>query len=279
MRIRNKKTSGLAFWVMLVMMLATIAAIILVNLFWLDRAGWKTLAMELMSSLLSAITISLIIGTFTKIISEHLFAVKRNDRKLASFGIQQISTGISTTKDVLDLFGNPYKKQYPKEICLLFITGNSFFKVFQHEIIHCLQRGCCIKVMLASPHEANFDFLKRMEQLCPQKTSCANQISQETLPLVEKIRKEAGNTEGRIMVRFYRDEYRYNYRSARYLIGENELQTNYWINISPPNTDAVDLSVVLKGCAYSTEEIQNSIFEKTDKSFSFLWEKYRSTEY
>jgi len=279
MRKRNRFSSSTALWIMLILMVTIIAAIISVNIFWQDIMEWKNLAMELMNSLLSAITIGLIVGTFTKIISDHLFAVKRNDQKLALFGIQQISTGVSTTKDVLNLFGNPYKKQYPSEICLSFITGNNFFKTFQHEIVCCLKQGCYIKVMLASPDEANYGFLKRMEELCPQKERYINQIWQETLPLVDKIRKEAGSAEGKIMVRFYRDEYRYNYRLARYLIGENELKTNFWINISSLNIDAVDSSVVLKGVAYSAEDNENSIFKKLDESFSFLWDKYRSTEY
>lgn len=276
--MRSRGEKSLDIWVMLLVMLTIVCAIIALNVFMQEPDDWRKLAFDLMNALLSAIVVGLIISTFTKVIAERLLSVKKNDRKLAGFGVREIGTGESSNKDRLDMFGNPLLGKYPKEIKLFFITGNGFINRFRADIIKAVVEGNCrIKILIASKDD-NGDFLMRMEALCPQKTSYEEQIEKETLPAIDHIREELKDKKDRISVRFYKDEFRYCFRIAKFYDMDLGSRSNYWVNVQPPNLDAVEMSVVLKGEA-TDQSSENSLFAQVENSFDTLWDRYRDTEY
>lgn len=229
--MRSRGEKSLDIWVMLLVMLTIVCAIIALNVFMQEPDDWRKLAFDLMNALLSAIVVGLIISTFTKVIAERLLSVKKNDRKLAGFGVREIGTGESSNKDRLDMFGNPLLGKYPKEIKLFFITGNGFINRFRADIIKAVVEGNCrIKILIASKDD-NGDFLMRMEALCPQKTSYEEQIEKETLPAIDHIREELKDKKDRISVRFYKDEFRYCFRIAKFYDMDLGSRSNYWVNV------------------------------------------------
>lgn len=278
MKKRFKSSSSITLFVMIIVMVIIIVGIIIFNLAFQTKSDWKTIGADLIASLLSAITVSLIIGTFTKIISDNILKIEKNDRWLKSFGVDKIGGGRSTHKDTIELFGNPYKNHFPKEVKLLFITGNGFLNHFKNEITTYLKNpNTTLKLLLVDISDDNIDYVKRMEAICPQKTSYKDQILNESLPALREIITETG-AKDRIKLRFFKDEYRYNYRVAKYVDDEN-VEIKCWWNVQPFNKDAVDLSIMLHGVCASDTPPDTNVVNYLDKGFDFIFDKYKNTEY
>ncbi len=202
----------------------------------------------------------------------NFFKIKRNNDKLLSFGVDKIGEGKSTAEDIINLFGDAKTNKYPSEIKLMFITGDGFFKTFKNDIVECLQNSeCNIKILLMSIYDNN-DYIKRCEEICPQEVPYLKQTTETTLPILNAISKRFPN---RIEIRYYKDEYRYNFRIAKYRIKDGTFDNMCWLNIQPFNKDAVDLSVGLTGSWSSTDKnIQENMFYQLDKGFDLIWDKY-----
>ena len=118
----------------------------------------------------------------------------------------------------------------------------------------------------------NNDYIKRCEEICPQEVPYLKQTTETTLPILNTISKRFPN---RIEIRYYKDEYRYNFRIAKYRIKDGTFDNMCWLNIQPFNKDAVDLSVGLTGSWSSTDKnIQENMFYQLDKGFDLIWDKY-----
>ncbi len=280
MKKRKIDSATVALWVLIVVMIVLIVTIVVLNIFLQSVSAMKDLLLDLLNSLLSAVTVGVIATMFTQIITKNIAKVKQNNDKLKKFGVNYIGTGISTKKDKLHLFGNKYTGEYPDEIKLLFISGNGFFNYFQNEILNCLQNSnCIVKIMLVSTDSSNKDYVRRMEKLCPQKTSYNHQVIEESVPLLQYIIDQLDEKKkGQIKLRFYRDEYRYNYRIAKYCDGDS-ISGKCWLNIQPFNRDAVDVSIGLNGEWSNEYESNDNIFELLDTGFDYLWNEYEFTEY
>lgn len=277
--MRKKNKTPVDVFIMLGIMLLLVAAIFFFNILWKTQIEWKELALDLMNSLLSAIVVGFVISTFTKIITDRFVAIQKNNKRLASFGIEEISTGVSSKRDCTELFGNGLLNDYPKEIKLLFVTGNGFMAHFESDLVRAISCGDCdVKILIASISAENESFLKRMEAICPQKTTYRDQIMKETLPIVDRIRITVGDPK-KISVRFYNDEYRNNYRIAKYVSKDHSVEGKYWLNVQTPTLDAVDMSVVLKGRTDCDTVASENLFEQLDIGFDLLWEKYQNTQY
>lgn len=279
MKKKNIFGNSLSLYIMIIVMFVIIAAIVIFNAVFQAEEDWKTIGADLMTSLLSAVTVGLIAGTFTKIISDNILKIEKNDRLLKSFGIDKIGGGRSTPKDTLELFGNHLKKVYPKEVKLLFITGNGFFSFFKKDIIHYLSApDTVLKILLVDYSEENTAYLNRMEEICPQKCSYRQQILEQSLPALKEILAVAQCDPDRIQLRFFKDEYRYNFRIAKYTDG-NVIDTKCWWNVQPFNKDAVDLSIMLHGSYLSEEACDQNVIFALDKGFDDLFDQYKNTEY
>ena len=90
MKSFKKILSDYSLVFMIAVMLLIVVGIVIANIFWQTPEDWRSLAFDLMSDLISAICVGLVVATFTKIISNHIFKVTKNDRKLKSFGIDAI---------------------------------------------------------------------------------------------------------------------------------------------------------------------------------------------
>lgn len=280
MKKKNCDFTSLALWILIAIMLVLIVLIVVLNIQMQSATEMKSLVFDLLNSLLSAVTVGLIATTFTKIIADNMAKVKRNNEQLKKFGVDFIGTGRSTKKDTLHLFGNPYTKRYPKEVKLLFISGNGYFKTFQRQLFQCVQNSdCVVKILLLSTAEDNLEYIKRMEFLCPQRTPYCDQVNKESLPILKSVvDKLDGNKKSQIQVRFYKDEYRYNFRIAKYCYGDR-IQGKCWLNVQPFCKDAVDLSVGLNGSWNNESSSDGNIFELLDSGFDQVWNKYKETQW
>lgn len=280
MKKRYFDATTLALWILIVLVIIMVVTIVTLNVFLQDESAIKSLLLDLLNALLSAVTVGVIATMFTQIITQNIAKVKRNNDKLAEFGVKYIGTGISSKKDKRQLFGNSHIKKYPAEIKLLFISGNGFFKYFQNDLLNCLQSSnCSVKVLLLSTDPSNQAYIKRMEKLCPQETPYIQQVNDEAIPILQAIIDQLDEKKKKqIQLRFYKDEYRYNYRIAKYSTGES-VYGKCWLNIQPFNRDAVDVSVGLNGEWDDEASSENNIFELLDTGFDCLWNEYEDTAY
>lgn len=269
----KKKKFEFGFIALAITILAIVIAIIIANILLQGIADWKKVLLDLLNDILSVAIVGVIATIFTKIISDNFFKIKRNNEKLTSFGIDYIGGGISSKKDTANLFG---EKIFPSVIKLMFITGDGFFKTFEENLKYCLDNSNCeIKILLMSVVENNAEYVKRMEYLCPQSTPYAEQIKSKSLKIIQPLKEKYKD---RINVRYYRDEYRYNFRIAQYDSADGR---NYkcWLNIQPFNKDAVSLSVGLQGGWNDNQEnLDTNIFNYLNEGFDLLWNKYEDTE-
>lgn len=280
MKKRKRDSTGLALWILIFTMLAIISAIIFLNIRMQSLSDMKSLLLNLLNSLLSAVTVGLIATTFTKIVANNMAKVKRNNEKLNEFGVEYIGTGRSTKKDTVRLFGNKYTGEYPDEIKLLFISGNGYFSRFNKEMLQCVQNSnCIVKILLLSTSAENNEYISRMEYMCPQKTSYSDQVNKESLPILQSVVDNLEqNKKDHIQVRFYKDEYRYNFRISKYCSDES-VYGKCWLNIQPFNRDAVDVSIGLNGSWGNDNYTDSNIFELLDIGFDQLWDKYKESTY
>ena len=280
MKRYSSRSSSVALWIVIGIMRTMIAGIITLNILFQSMTDIKSLLLDLLNSLLSAVTVGLIISTFTKIITDNFARVKKNNQKLREFGVEMIGSGRSSKTDTLQLFGNVYKNEYPCEIKIMFISGNGFFKYFQDKLYTCLNNSdCTVKILLLSTNASNLPYIKRMEEMCPQETPYCEQVEAQSLPTLQSIIDRLDDDKKhRVKVRFYTDEYRYNFRIAKYCT-DTDVQGRCWLNVQPFNRDAVDVSVALTGVWNNETSSDNNIFELLDNGFDQLWSKYEHTEY
>lgn len=280
MKKKDYNSTTLALWVLIIIMLVIISAIVVLNIKMQRASDIKWLLLDLLNSLLSAVTVGLIASTFAQIIANNMIRVKRNNEKLSKFGVEYIGTGRSSPIDTDQLFGNGITKNYPSEIKLLFISGDGYFRAFGKNLLHCVQNSdCVVKILLLSVDPSNREFISRMEKMCPQKISYYDQVMQETLPILQSVVDNLDESKKKqVRLRFYKDEYRYNFRIAKFF-SEDNVEGKCWLNIQPFNRDAVDISVGLNGSWDNEHPSDSNIFELLDAGFDQIWDEYKETEY
>lgn len=230
------------------LMIIIVVTIVIVNMCLQTVDELRELMLSLLNSLLSAVTVGLIVTTFTNIITDNMIKVKKNNQKLREFGVEEIGTGISASKDILRLFGNKYLETYPNEIKMMFITGNTFLRRYKNEILNCIKKGNCeVKILLISTDPSNLEYIGRLDELSHQTIPYVDQVETVSLPTVKSIIDSLDEAQkGLIHIRFYRDEYRYNFRIAKYCTNTDDMVGHCWLNIQPFNMNAADYSISLK---------------------------------
>lgn len=282
----KRKGTNLALWVMFSSMIALIVAIVVLNLIFQEKDDWMQLLYSLMGDLLSAIIIGLFLGLVTKIITNKLFSVEINMKKMRDFGIQGIGTGRSNKADVHRMFGSENNREkYPSEIKLLFLTGNTFLKTFKEKMVKCLDNGCKISLLITSPEEENLGYLKRSSfRFTDGDKDYVEEVIRDSLVSVQYIKSKTKNPDN-FKIRFYLDEYQNNIRISRYFLNNEKEKTYYWINVQPISKPAIDLSIALKGKHETDYTLDGNKGDETDicyvseKGFDKLWTKYESSEY
>ena len=232
-----------------------------------------------------ALILTIVIGTIAKMISNDIYKVKKNDDKMRKIGIYQIGEGKLDHKQTNIMFGGK-GYDYPIELKFLFISGDNFTKAFKSNMIEAIKKGCNIKYLVADPVKSK-DYLSRSEELCPQSEGHYYEQVYRTLNIIKEIQKEIkeNNYKGSIEVRYYFDEYRYNYRLAVYNKNNNE-SIRLWANFQPQDKDAIDLSLGVHGLydesyvadsLYRSDKESNSIVLSMNRSFDMIWKKYEDT--
>ena len=272
--MENKKnTKSVLIFILLIVAFVVAVGLIPILIFY--KNCMPDVVYDILLEVEKALIVSVLLGYIAKLISEDIFLMKKNDSKLRKIGIFEIGEGYLNYKQTNIMFGGCGYK-YPKELKFLFISGNLFMEKFEFKILTALKHGCDIKVLIADPNKSK-DFLERAEVLCPQikdEGSYSAQIK-KTSELIKKIQNQIkiNNYEGKIEVRYYIDEYRYNYRLGLY--GEHCETIRLWANFQPPNKDAVDLSLVVHGI-YNNDKEKDSIVLELNNSFDQLWDKYEN---
>ena len=283
--MKNKK-SATYLYVTLSLIIVLFAAVVILNLKFQNKETLSSLLIKLLGDLLSALIIGFCLGSVTKIITNNLFSIELNMKKLRDFGIQGIGTGKSDDSDIRKMFGhNLPKKRYPNELKLLFLTGNSFLNIFKNQIIKCLDEGTQICLLITSPTPENLEYLKRCSfKYSDGKVDYVKEIYEDSLVSAQEIINKTKNPDN-FKIRFYLDEYQNNIRISKYCLGSNKERTYYWINVQPLTKPAKDLSIALKGTIetdYSkdfTRDENKDICLVTESGFNKLWDKYELTEY
>ena len=280
MKKRKFNSTATALWTLIVITIVICVAMIVLNVLYQTPEDWKNILWSLLDSLLSVVLFGGIATLFTQIISHNILKVKKNNDKLKEFGVEYIGEGESTPEDTLNLFGNKYKKRYPSEIKIMFISGNGFFRIFKNELLECLRNSdCVVKILLLSTDSTNAEYAKRMEDMCPQKNTYFHQVDEEAIPILKSILSHIDESKrGQLQLRFYKDEYRYNFRIAKYF-EDGGITGKCWLNIQPFNRDAVDVSVGLNGGWDDKANSKNNIYKLLDKGFDDLWLTYENSEY
>ncbi|MCH5163582.1 MAG: DUF1643 domain-containing protein [Clostridiales bacterium] len=272
--MKKRKKFGMSFLMFAIFLLILSVLIIVANILLQENTDWKAILTKLLNDILSVAIVGVIATFFTKIISDNFFKIKQNNDKLLSFGVEKIGEGKSTSEDIINLFGDKKTNTYPSEVKIMFITGNGFFTKFKKDIIECLQNSdCTLKILLMSAKDDNKNYVGRCEALCPQNTTYYDQLIVTTLPILNCIAEQFPN---RVEIRYYKDEYRYNFRIAKYRIKDGTFDNMAWLNVQPFNKDAVDLSIGLTGSWNSSDKnLEENMFYQLDKGFDFIWDKYK----
>jgi len=232
-----------------------------------------------------ALIITMILGSVTKIISDEIISVRMNDRKMRKLGIHSIGEGRLDRKQAAIMFGS-HNYIYPTELKFCFISGNAFLAAFRQELTRAIQNGCHVKILIANPIMSSH-YLSRAERVCAQEGKDGGYIDQclFTISFVKEMQREIVNNgyPGSIEIKHYIDEYRYNYRIAKYFNDGKEEIIRTWINFQPLNKDAIEQSLTVIGKYdenYVKEELSRtdkesqSIVLSLDKSFDLLWNIY-----
>lgn len=275
---KYKAQTSLFFGVWCAVVILILIILVLLCHFNLEKENYISILTSVTKDYISAVLISFIVGAFFKMITEKFFIVKKNDKLLRKFGVLEVGTGVSTRKDVHSIFGYEILNIYPQEIHLLYITGNVYLSVFRKELTKCLKHGCVVKLLLVSTDEKNIDFVHRLEEIYERNNGKFGKQIDDVKALISELKTEYTN---QIRIRFYQDEYFYNFRSAKYY--DSKTDTVFYksnINIQPFNKPAADCSIGLSGTYKSSDkDLDNNIFYLNDKAFDKLWDKYEETEY
>ena len=110
-----------------------------------------------------------------------------------------------------------------------------------------------------------------------KKGDCRMEII-NTVKIVEELRKNT-NTDN-IRIRFYKDEYRMpiilaNYDGNDVASKKPEVTARLWTNIGMPIREAMDTVSIY---AEKLNDTRNKIVDDSELYFSYLWDKYESTE-
>lgn len=226
-----------------------------------------------------ALILTTIFGTITKIISDELISVRKNDKKMRELGIHSIGEGRLDKKQANIMFGGR-GYEYPDELKFFFINGRKFLSKYKSNIIDAIKYGCKIKILIADPIKS-VDFLRRANKINNQ-----NSIEGvlEAIKIVESINKELEGKgfKGTIELRHFIDEYRYNFRLAKFYSEHQVIKA--WINFQPMNRIAVDQSLTvigsydidyLKEAKSNVDKERQSIVLSLDDSFDDLWKTYK----
>ena len=285
--MKNKKKKNLVavnlfLPITLTVMSALIVAIIVLNILYQDKSGWISLLLKLLENLLATSIIGTFIGLVTKIVTDKLFTVQISMKKLKEAGVQGIGPGIFTRKDARNFFGNPLTKQYPKVIKMMFITGYNFISFYKDAIIDCLKVGCEIQLLLASPIDNNA-YLERLYNLDrsgennPKPFNTVEEIN-DTLRILSDINEKCKDCNGKLIVRFFRDEHKYNIRIAQYKVNQREVY-HFWLGLSPINSVAINYSISLYGKIDTDKNSDDmEMLKGSENGFDYLWRRYEETE-
>lgn len=270
----------------LILLGVIILIIIMTIILWFnENSGMPRFLYNLIYEAVKALIVTLIIGSVGKIISEEIIKIKKNDEKMKKIGIYSIGEGLLDNKQANIMFGSKHHK-YPKSLKFYFISGVSFLHDFKPRLIKAIQNGTKIKIMIADPIKSK-GFLERANFLSKQEGKYGNFFEQiaKSIELVNDLSIEAfdKNYSGSIEIRHYHDEYRYNFRLAKYYNEENE-EIKAWVNFQPINRDAINLSLTvlgkydesyLKDVGSRSNQENQSIVLSLDKAFDSLWDKYQ----
>ena len=286
----NKKHNlkDLTIIILFVITILIIVAIVVLNLVIQQKADLKKLLIDLLNDVLSAIVIGLFVGILVKVFTDKPFSIKVDYRIMKKAGISNIGNGISNHDDINKMFGTHIlEKNYPRQLKLLFLTGNVFLTSFKDNIIECIRNGCEVQLLIASYDNENLFYLERISKLYHDgNVNYVEELRADTLKTVDEILHETREMSGALRVRFYRDEYQNNIRIAKYM-DQPPQHTDisyYWINLQPLTLPAKTLSLALKGFVESDAEDEERDDEKnlclqSEKGFNLLWNIYRETEY
>ena len=292
--MKHDKLTKILCWSLLIffILVIIIGLFVTIKLNYLDK--FDNFFIDVCKFFIQTLIGTFLIGGCVKIISGKFIKVVKNDSALKKMGIQSIQPSKSTAKDEMDMFGCEELNDYPTEIGFMFITGCVFIEEFKEKIINAINHGTKVKILVAAYDVCNnkdSGFLERTDYFNSQ-DDCKfwKQISEKTIPVIKYIKSHTkeNNSGGGIEVAFYNDEYRYNFRYAKYAYCKekngikcgNKVLYKMWANIQPGIADAIDLSIALKG-EYITEE--NGQEDKSTNLlyseyllFSRLWDKYKN---
>ncbi len=278
MKRKYKFRTTLFFWIMSAIVAAVVISVFVTGGIYLNEENWISVLTSVTKDLITAIVVTFIVGAFFKMITEKFFLVKKNDRLLRKFGVLNVGTGKSTKSDVHSIFGYKFLNIYPQEIHMLYITGNVYLSTFKDELIECLKHGSNVKILLVSTDEENIGFVNRLEKIYGKEVNEFIKQIDDVKKMIDELKIEYPN---QISLRFYQDEYFYNFRSAKYY--DEKKGTVFYksnINVQPFNTPAADCSIGLSGTYKDTDNnLDSNIFYLNDQTFDDLWEKYEKTNY
>ena len=257
-------------------MIMVLVTVVVVNIVLLDGDNWKNMVTDMMNDLVSAIVIGLFVGSITTIITNRIISIQKNMGRLRKWGITSIGTTLSTAKDIHLMFGG---KHYPSEIKLMFLTGQVFFQDFKHQIIRAMNHGTKVKILIASGDPANEEYLDRVRMRYlsnKEKGFYTREITEVVQKTLDEIKRYSINPQN-LEVRHYLDEYQNNLRIATYDYNRERRVSYYWINLQPPNKQALDVSITHRGRVDWTSDnlnIDENLCCQFERGFDELWDRY-----
>ena len=281
--IRNSKTIVVLFIIAIV---ALLIVILCIKYFYNNE--FINFKYEMLLELAKALLITIIVGLFTKIITDEFVRIQKNDSKMKDIGIYEIGEGKLDHKQKNIMFGNAALGcRMPSELKFLFISGDNFIKEYKDSIKKVVLNGCNVKILIADPVKSK-DFLQRAEVICPQSNEEGSYVEQvlKTKSIIKSIQDEINSinveNKGSIEIRHYIDEYRYNIRIGIYAEEIDKYKYVAWANFQPMVKDSIDLSLTVIGKAENNKLVNSSneteaknMVLAMNKAFDELWKLYK----
>ncbi len=252
-----------------------------------SHSNFADIRHEIIKSLLSSLIITVLIGAFTEIITSDIIGIQRDNKKLREYGIHGIGTGTFSPADERGLFGK--KGNYPKEIRLMFLSGNKFLLDYEEKLVEAVANGCDVKVLLVRPiiEGKQNEYIGRYSAICQSSGNGLDyEVCCESMPIIQSIREKSKEKNpqscGSIELRTYVDEFRNNQRYATYEEANGE-RIYSWINVQSTHKTAISLSLLLRG-ENAPEELLDADLGKKNLmyasyiSFEKLWNLYPNSE-
>lgn len=251
------------------------------------NATFRSILFEIDKGLFITGILGFVLSFASRLLAEDILAISRDNKRLRKIGIRSITNTRLEKEEIRLMFGDD-RSGYPLELKFIFVSGINFVEEFKPFMLRAIEHGTDIKIMIGDPYsKEGRAFLEHNQEFRGKRNKNNMTDVEECDSVTKKLRdmqKEITDRAltGSLRLRYYTDQYRYNYRIAIFEDKNKKRETRMWSNFQPQTKIAMELSLAIYGThneadfdetsLVKTDEEKRSLVLETDSSFDKLWE-------